>query len=1344
MRQWPPARAAIFTLIVGLAVSAALTFHQRHRNQAEAVAQFEARAHRSVELVQSRMRRYENALRGARGAVVALGLAHLDRKAFADYSATRDLATEFPGVHGVGFVRRVSEAQAPAFVAAAAADGWPGFAIRQLQPRHGERYVVQYLEPLAPNRGAIGLDLASDVRRRDVAQTSLRTGAATLSAPIMLVQDSVRQARSFLLMLPVFGAGTPQGTLAEREANCLGWTVAPLVIGEVLDGVDAGPADYSLTLWDEAEGPERAFFGGSTADAGGRPEATTWFPVLGRSWGARFVATPTFLRDLGQTASGSLFGVGLLISALLAALVHQLVQARLRSSFARAAQVRRAAIVAGCSDAIIGESLDGFITDWNRAAELLLGFPSSAVVGRLASSVLLPEGRASEDAGLRAAIARGECVRPFDTTRLRSDGVLLEVSVSASPIAGPDGRCVGLSKTVRDVTETRRAQRALADLNATLEQQVAERTARLDAAFRDLRSILDAQPSLIAYWDKELGNEVANEACARFFGTTPEALRGRAMREVIGDAIFELDLPHLLAALRGEKQTFERTIEGPDGGGRRHTLVHYLPDLQNGMVRGFYSVVHDVTELVDGRLKLLETSNLLRAVLSSASEVSIIATDAAGLISIFNRGAQRLLGYDEAEMVGRRSPAVVHLADEVAARGLELTAQYGEPIEGFEVFIHKPCLDGVEVRDWTYVRRDGVHVPVQLTVTAMRDGAGKTIGYLGVAHDISRQIDQERSLRAAAEEARRANLAKSQFLANMSHEIRTPMSAVIGLSYLLERTSLDPSQASYLAKIKLASKSLLSIINDVLDLSKIEAAEFTLERAPFSPASLLRDLSELVTVQAEAKGVDFTIEQTGELPASLEGDATRLHQILVNLLSNAIKFTERGGVRLRVQRVPAASEHAVARLRFVASDSGIGIEPQALGRLFSPFVQADASTTRRFGGTGLGLSIVKQLVGLMGGEVGVTSTPGVGSDFWVELEFAVCAEGKPAAPLPPAYDGAQDLSGVRILVADDSPVNLVVARRVLQLRGAEVAVVTNGQQAVDHLVSHPGTIDLVLMDMQMPVLDGKGATRQIRSGLGLATLPIIALTAGTTRSERLEAEAAGVNDFVTKPFDPPVLAACILRNLARSAPAAALALPGRAHPAGSWPQIAGIDSGEVRVRLGGDEALFRSLLERMLLMAADLDAARATGGPPAQTRLAELLHELKGTAATLGAGGIAHTAAAAEDAGRAGRRDEVHRRSESLALQLAALKREVDALPAPPAAPVAAEVRPLEAGELAGLLTLLRASDLSAVERFASLAPRLSPLLGPQPLLALRGAVDGLRFEEALALLAPLPLPSAG
>jgi len=375
----------------------------------------------------------------------------------------------------------------------------------------------------------------------------------------------------------------------------------------------------------------------------------------------------------------------------------------------------------------------------------------------------------------------------------------------------------------------------------------------------------------------------------------------------------------------------------------------------------------------------------------------------------------------------------------------------------------------------------------------------------------------EMQLRLKADEAEKASKAKSEFLASMSHELRTPLNAVIGFGYLLDQSNLSEDQREIVTNIQAAGRALLGLVNDVLDLSKIEAGEMLLENEPLDLPEMLLSVMQMLGQQARDKGIELIILPMDELPCSVAGDLSRLRQVLVNLVNNAIKFTATGQVVVTVMCTEQGSDHILMRCE--VKDSGIGMEPDALQRLFQAFTQADSTISKRFGGTGLGLSISRRLVQLMGGEIGVSSTLAVGSTFW----FEVALERALSSPPPGRrIDASERLDGLRALIVDDSELNREIVRRILEGQGAIATCCSDGASALELLRSHR-QFDVVLMDVQMPVLDGREATRSIRHELGLKELPIIGLTAGTLRSDRDRSLEAGMTDLIGKPFDPQTL-----------------------------------------------------------------------------------------------------------------------------------------------------------------------------------------------------------------------------
>lgn len=471
--------------------------------------------------------------------------------------------------------------------------------------------------------------------------------------------------------------------------------------------------------------------------------------------------------------------------------------------------------------------------------------------------------------------------------------------------------------------------------------------------------------------------------------------------------------------------------------------------------------------------------------------------------------------------------------------------------------------------------------------------------------------------RDAAEASRRA---KAQFLANMSHEIRTPMNAVIGLTNLLQHTRPTPEQAEYLTAIGSSSQNLLVILNDILDSSKMEAGKLTLEQVAFRLPEAVRGLSTMFRYAADSKGLRLQVLVDEAVPVAVVGDPVRLQQVLVNLVSNALKFTRQGGVTVRVAPVAGAPAGHVA-LRFTVQDTGIGIAADKLTAIFEDFSQANASTTREFGGTGLGLSIARNLVQLHGGQLGVRSEEGVGSEFYFELTYAVAdaAQAHPSAvagPLPP-FEPA-----LRVLVAEDNALNQLVARKTLENWNVQVVLADNGRLAVEQALAAATPFDAIFMDIQMPELDGYAATRALRRHFpSLSSLPIIGLTASVLPEDRSLALAAGMNDILAKPFEPAALYARLAHCTGRLAggtgagptPAAGAELAAPASqppPRPNWQQLEDL--------AGGNAGFIKQIVNTFLTEAPALEQLLAAAYPHDPAGLASLAHKLKGQVAYFG------------------------------------------------------------------------------------------------------------------------------
>ncbi|MEQ1632333.1 MAG: PAS domain S-box protein [Planctomycetota bacterium] len=786
------------------------------------------------------------------------------------------------------------------------------------------------------------------------------------------------------------------------------------------------------------------------------------------------------------------------------------------------ARERLQSTFAAVAEGIVTIGIDGRIVECNRAAEEILQLPATRLAGLLVDDesweIIDENGQpfTGDDLPPLFTLRTGQPIRSRNVGVRTGTGERRWIAVSTEPIRDARGEICSVLVSFSDITKLR------------------EQANRLDLVMK--------AASLGTWdWDVVTGQLTSNERQSHVLGRAPGTTTGHVQEW--RDSIHPEDLPDVLTAwsnhfvgITTEFRTEYRMRRGEDDWGWVLDVGRVLERDQNGKAlraAGVHLDIHAQKVAEQERLAATRAAEAAMREISSLhtalDEHSILSvSDRDGRIVDVNTGFQRISGYAREELLGHD-----HRILNSGVHDREFWGEVWGTLTSGRAWRGEVCNRS----------KDGAYYWVDTTIVPFVGAEGEIEKYVSIRFDVTAQKAAERELVDARSQAEAANAAKSEFLANMSHEIRTPMTAILGFADLLAQDtylqSAPQQQLDYVSTIRRNGEHLLSIINDILDLSKIEAGKMTIEAANTQPVDLAHDVMSLMQVKATAKGLQLRLEFATLVPASIQTDPLRLRQILVNLVGNAIKFTEMGSVTLR-----CGAEFATEQMWFEVVDTGIGMTAADCQRLFGAFVQVDSSTARRFHGTGLGLRISKRLAEMLGGDITVSSEPGAGSVFRVavrsgdlagiarvESHCAVAPKGEFAPVATPSVSPKPNketpvLAGVRILLAEDGPDNQRLITFHLKKAGAEVATVANGKLAVESMtvdgtvdgaLQSPSPFDLVLTDIQMPEMDGYTATRTLRDKG--ATVPIVALTAHAMQGDMERCLEAGCNGYAQKPID---------------------------------------------------------------------------------------------------------------------------------------------------------------------------------------------------------------------------------
>lgn len=939
--------------------------------------------------IEDRLLSYQDVLQGASGHVNASNYVSL--KEWGHYTRALNLPERFPGVMGIGYVAYVPPSKRQNYLREIRRKEMSGFDLKQLSPSDTDSFVIQYLEPYAPNRTAIGLDIGSESRRRSAAESARDSGAASITNIIQLVQDHQKQP-GFLLLLPVYKQGTTPLTVTQRRQQLRGWVYAPIIGKHIFQSIMPDRKNEAFfRIYDGTLAPSNLIYDEQPGypDFRGQYHLIHEIKFADKRWIIVWKSTQSFQpAELNQQASLVLIG-GLFLSILLASLLFTLNSMRDRAihlalqvsgeleiknrQLQTELQEKQQAIsrfqsmVSVAVDAIVSIDTDSRVILWNPAAEKMFGYQEEEIIGKSIRDTIVPKSyRLQHAEGFKRYLRTGQSLLLNQTIEMnvqRKNGEVFPVEISIFP--------------------------------------------------------------------------------------------------------------------SGTKDKME-----------------------------FTAMLRDITVRTQARRELQESERKFRAAMDHAA-IGMAMLSPEGRWLKVNTALCQILGYSEADLLKMDFRALTH-PDDIDLSSENIQRLFAKEIETFQM-------------EKRYIHRNGNIIWAQLNTALVWNEKGEPLYYISQIQDITQRKQMESQLQNALAQAQESNRLKSEFLANMSHEIRTPMNGILGMTEIVLDTELNEEQQHCLQMAYTSGQNLMTIINDILDFSKIEAGKMELEMLPFRLRASLEETLFPFVRQAIGKGLTLKCTIQEEVPDILIGDSTRLQQILNNLIGNAIKFTHEGCISIAVNSQPKQDQQI--ELHFRISDTGIGLTDEQQRRIFAPFCQADGSTSRRYGGTGLGLSICAKLVSLMGGEIWLESEAEQGSSF----HFTVIMSSQPSPYLKNSVPEVNLASTAKktvrevvppnekkLLLVEDNEINLAVVREMLEPAGYFIRYAENGLEALNLFHSEP--FDLVLMDLNLPEMDGYTTAGLIREHTQGKSVPIIAITAKAVQGERERCLEAGLDDYLCKPF----------------------------------------------------------------------------------------------------------------------------------------------------------------------------------------------------------------------------------